>query len=107
MLKKVLAISLSTIIFITGCTDYRGAEPPTPAHPGPDQSNKDPIGTLEQGAEGTGQEAQGKLLTITVDQENTESMNVYLRDNQTYIPLIPILDFLGYETQEGRNGRTV
>jgi hypothetical protein len=107
MLKKVLAISLSTIIFMTGCTDYRGAEPPTPTQPTPDQSNNDPIGTLEQRAEGADRGAQSKLLTITVDQENTEAMNVYLRDNQTYIPLIPILDFLGYETQEESNGHTV
>jgi hypothetical protein len=106
MFKKVLVILL-TIVFVTGCTDFRGATPPTPNQPTPDQSNKDPFGTLEQGTEGTDPKTQSKLLTITVDKENTEAMNVYLRDNQTYIPLIPILDFLGYETQEGSNGSSV
>jgi hypothetical protein len=106
MFKKGLVIALLTIVFVTGCTDYRGATPPTPDSTTP-KLNTEPIGTLEQGAKRTDREEQSKLLNITVDQENTESMNVYLRDNQTYMPLIFILEFLGFETQEGNKGHSI
>jgi hypothetical protein len=107
MFRKVLVIALLTIVLITGCTDYRGAEPPAANPPAPTQPNNDPIGILEQGTEEKDRGAQSQQVTVTLDEVDTEEMEVFLRDNQTYVPLVPTLEFIGFKTRERNNGRTV
>jgi cell wall-associated NlpC family hydrolase len=119
MMKKIPLLLLSTIIFVSGCGDFRGAQSPDPAQPAPGQANNNPFETLEQ-REGRAGEREGRegredqektvhsrLLSVTIDHEISEEMTVYIRDDKAYIPLVSILDFLGYETRERNEGRTI
>lgn len=90
MLKKLLLITLSNVVLFTGCVDNRQGQP------APNNPTDDTL-TLELDKQQLNKQTQP--IVVNVDGDVSEEIPAYMVNEELFIPLSPVLEFIGYQVE--------
>lgn len=107
MIKHFIVLTLATALIVSGCANFQGAQPNNPINDTGEQFgalNAPENVALDQPREGAHTD---KPVSIMIDQNEAEEVPTYIQEEETYVPLVTVLEILGYNVSESEDGHSI